>query len=160
MIGSDRSSKKLLGGISGNARPASHPGWDLVLYVLDYAMQLVGVFSTRFIISGSYSPAMSRGILALLFSVCLLSAEFATDAYDSGALLCKKGSLLRNSFWGLAVAAMMDFLLFVFIACNALPDIMLTIAWVICLLTSLFAPLLLLKYQFDLFRTKNGTPLG
>ena len=133
---------------------SDHPGWDLVIYILNYVIQLFGVYSSCPMLiaeEGGESGDVSASVFALLLSTALLAADFATDAFDDDALAAPRSSALYNAFWGLAIMALANFLLFVQLAFFDASGTVFFAAWVFCLLSSLIAPACLLKHQFNLF---------
>lgn len=131
-----------------------HPGWDLIIYICNYVIQLFGVYSSCPMLitdEGGNTSDVSASVFALLLSTALLAADFATDAFDDDALAAPRSSALYNAFWGLAIMALANLLLFVQLACFDASGTGFLLAWVFCLLSSLIAPACLLKHQFNLF---------
>jgi hypothetical protein len=157
------STKKLLQGLDVDAASSNHPGIDLLLYVFEYVVQLLGVYvSCPLVIAAEGNvDAIDTSVFSLLLSTALLAAEFAMDAFDAEALSTPRFSALRNAFWGLSVTAVADVVLIILLACTDASGVAFFIAWVFCFVRSVIAPACLIKYQFDLFiayydRTRDG----
>lgn len=145
-------SRRLLQGPGANTIENSHPVLDLFLYALEYVVQLLSVYSScpLMIAAENNASAVSTSMFTLLLSTGLLAMEFATDAFDNDAISAPRFSALSNAFWGLAIMAFANFLLFILLACLEVSGVAFFIAWAFCLVSSLIAPACLIKYQFDL----------
>lgn len=155
-------SRRLLQGLGANANENSHPGLDLLLYVMEYVVQLLSVYSScpLMIAAENNANTVSTSMFTLLLSTGLLATEFATDAFDNDAISAPRFSALSNAFWGLAIMAFANFLLFILLACLEVSGVVFSIAWVFCLVSSLIAPACLIKYQFDLFIARHDHRSG
>lgn len=131
---------------------ADHPVLDLLLSVLNYALQLVSLFMTspcELMTDCQIGKTPAAEFEVMLMTSIMLSMEVAVDALDQGGRAVPRTTLQKRAYWTALAMSFADSLLLILMTFFSDATLLLIITWVFCFLTTCIAPVFTLTFRVE-----------